>query len=120
AAGPGFGDDLLPDRIEFIGVGRRVNRSGVDGPLGGDGPLGVFVGERRGEVLKCHGESFYARCVAAGWFALWCQAMRDFSMVDTSAAASASMFLPLARACLTAMKSRGAFAQSAAMIWPLR
>jgi len=54
AACPGFGDDLLPDRIEFVGVGGRVNRSGVDGPLGGDGPLGVFVCERRSQFLKCH------------------------------------------------------------------
>src|SRR5690625_4837617 len=61
AACPGFGDDLLPDRIEFVGVGGRVNWSGVDRPLGGDGPVGVFVGERRGQVLKCHGGVFLCK-----------------------------------------------------------
>src|SRR5699024_8598463 len=55
AACSGFGNDLSPHGIVFVGVGGGINRAGVDGPVGWDGPLGVFVGERRREILKRHG-----------------------------------------------------------------
>src|SRR5699024_11102834 len=130
AAGARLGFDLLPQRLEST-ARSRTDRLCVDRPFHRDRADGVVGGETDGSRvvggvtgLRCRPGRIVLFAAAACGSGIHRGTSRstamDLSVTLISPAWSAGIGWFLARAVRTAMKSRGALTQSAAMIWPLR